>query len=230
MTFYARTKLLFSRNVNNIYQDSGWLAVLCQRFSLEIMFDAKDPVSFLDESVASHMRYLISTSEERTWRYTSYPAAQVMWDGRIGLGNALHILVNKIEAGLIDAGEFGELISRFLLLLSRDLTAIHAYRIRLTDPLKTSVSNYREFPQYPHSKGYFPYLRPVRVLDVLDTLFGPTWCEQDSTIRSDFERAWMSASSWLTVTDELGQRDVRYESDFASLTLLQNSYQVHPQH
>jgi len=67
------------------------------------------------------------------------------------------------------------------------------------------------------NKDYFGYLRPVAVLDVLDTLFGPGWTRgkdnnhQREEIKRDFANAFISASHWISMTNNIGDRPAHME-------------------
>ncbi|KIJ57497.1 hypothetical protein HYDPIDRAFT_35052 [Hydnomerulius pinastri MD-312] len=50
------------------------LAVLGQRFGLDIAFGYPDSVAHLESAVASHLRICIAMTPDRVWRFTSYPS------------------------------------------------------------------------------------------------------------------------------------------------------------
>ncbi|THU76758.1 hypothetical protein K435DRAFT_133037 [Dendrothele bispora CBS 962.96] len=216
MTAFALLKLACGRvDHRNLTPDVS-LAVLSQRFALRIAFDTKEAVSLIENSVSSHMRYLLSTSQDQTWQYTLYPvepvlssgAAEFMYMDQQHLSIALwHLIRKATSTGVIDAGELGELISRLLILISRDLATIVIEEIpvacKIPDNLRSACQSLR-FPSLS-DKEYFPYLKPVRLLDVLAVLLGPKWSsEHDEKIKNIFERAYISASQWITMTDNVG--------------------------
>ncbi|THV07003.1 hypothetical protein K435DRAFT_418125 [Dendrothele bispora CBS 962.96] len=217
MSKFALTKLINS-DVNRInsaqmISDEMALAVLGQRFAIDFLFGAWEAVPFVDTSVASHMRVLTSTTEDRSWRYTTYPsepvlsnaAAQFMYMEEQTVSRLSRTLVQNIVDGLVDAGEVGELMSRLLILISRDFAAILNYRIQIAGDSPKSRSPPLS-QRFPSSHGdFFPYLRPVPLLDVLDILLGLEWlseCKED--IVSAFKRAYISASHWNVLSKDIG--------------------------
>ncbi|THV07007.1 hypothetical protein K435DRAFT_418238 [Dendrothele bispora CBS 962.96] len=214
MSKFALTKLINS-DVNriNLISNEMALAVLGQRFAIDFLFGAWEAVPFVDTSVASHMRVLTSTTEDRSWQYTTYPsepvlsnaAAQFMYMEEQTVSWLSRTLVQTIFDGLVDAGEVGELISRLLILISRDFAAILNYRIQIAGDSPKSRSPPLS-QRFPSSHGdFFPYLRPVPLLDVLDILLGLEWlseCRED--IVSAFKRAYISASHWNVLSKDIG--------------------------
>jgi hypothetical protein len=198
------------------------LAALSQRFSLQVLMGSRGAVTYLEDSIASHMRYVLNTHEDRSWQLTCYPsepvlsdaAARVLYGGEETLSKAINALTTKIEERVIDAGEYGELISRLLVLISRDVAAIRTYGIPFACKLYKSHPKNLRFEKFPlrKDKNYFNYLRPVAVLDVLDTLFGPDWTKDKNDkdkrekIKQDFANAFISASHWVTMTNNVGSR------------------------
>ncbi|KAK7435425.1 hypothetical protein VKT23_019686 [Stygiomarasmius scandens] len=230
MSRFALAKLTY-QNVMGQTPSEGLLAVLSQRFALGVLFGSWESVPFISNSIASHMRILASTTDDCTWQCTTYPsepvlshaAAEFMHRDDLTLSSLLSLLANKILSGLIDAGEFGELIGRLLLLISRDYAAILAYNIpisgSLPDDLLPPIHRSVPFPYNPDSDTqFFPYLQPVPLLDVLNILFGPQWSsaaqnssetEEDKKakekwIKSTFGRAYISCSYWTLMTEDIG--------------------------
>ena len=50
------------------------IAVLGQRFALEICFGHPESVKYLERGVASHLRICLATTQDRMWLFTSYPS------------------------------------------------------------------------------------------------------------------------------------------------------------
>ncbi|KAG1858852.1 hypothetical protein F4604DRAFT_1930908 [Suillus subluteus] len=82
------------------------LAVLSQRFGLDICFGHPNAVSYLKKGVASHLRVCFSTTEDRSWAFTGYPSEP---------------LLSFVAAIRHPEGQCGELASRLLLLLVKDM-------------------------------------------------------------------------------------------------------------
>ncbi|THU90511.1 hypothetical protein K435DRAFT_257388 [Dendrothele bispora CBS 962.96] len=215
MTQFALTKLAGKVIRPRNHSTDVSLAVLSQRFALRIAFGTEEAVSLIEDSVSSHMRYLLSTSKDGTRQYAFYPvepvlssaAVEFMYMHNSFLSTALRHLVQEVVAGVIDAEEVGELISRLLILISRDLATIVIEKIRvgctIPDNLRSACQPLR-FPSLS-DKEYFSYLKPVRLLDVLAVLLGHKWSSgHDGYIKSTFERAYISASQWIAMTDDVG--------------------------
>ncbi|KAK7435501.1 hypothetical protein VKT23_019623 [Stygiomarasmius scandens] len=198
------------------------LAALSQRFSLQVAMGSRDAVTYLEDSIASHMRYVLHTHDDRSWQFTCYPsepvlsdaAADILYGTEDALSTAISALATKVGDRVIDAGEYGELISRLLVLISRDVTTIRAYDMSPARTLHNPHPEKLSFEKFPlrENKDYFDYLRPVAVLDVLDTLFGPGWTrgqdnkDQREEIKRDFANAFISASHWISMTNNVGDR------------------------
>jgi hypothetical protein len=238
MTLFASHKL----EGKNPSEHNRLLAALCQRFSLRFEIGTRDGVAYVNDSVASQMRFVIDTAEDRSWQFTCYPSEPVLSNAAAAilyqpqgeeknppLTAAIILLADKIGARVIDKGEYGELISRILLLVSRDVTAIRVYNISGgrkeyeqikggdQDEQPDERQSFRKFPSNP-AEQYFDYLRPVAVLDFLDTLLGPAWTKEENgldqrtRIKNLFKNAFISASHWKAFTGKnIGERrDVKY--------------------
>jgi len=102
------------------------LATLSQRFSLQIVMGSRDAVTYLEDSIVGHMRCVLHTHVDRSWQLTCYPsepvlsnaAADILYGKEDALSAAITALATKIGDRVIDAGEYGELISRLLVLIS----------------------------------------------------------------------------------------------------------------
>ncbi|KAI9462598.1 hypothetical protein HD554DRAFT_2330393 [Boletus coccyginus] len=105
------------------------IAVLGQRFGLNVTFGHPDSVEHLESGVASHLRICLATTMDRNWRFTSYPSEPLLScvaarslhavPGKLKI--ALGTLLNAVNSGMIDVGQRGELASRLLWLLAKDL-------------------------------------------------------------------------------------------------------------
>jgi hypothetical protein len=105
------------------------LAVLSQRFGLDVCFGHPESVQYLETSVASHLRVCSAVTEDRTWKFTSYPsepflscvAAGLLHHSESTLDDTLRALKDKVDSGLFEIGQNGELASRLLWLLAKDM-------------------------------------------------------------------------------------------------------------
>ncbi|KAK7461510.1 hypothetical protein VKT23_008684 [Stygiomarasmius scandens] len=253
MTRFAITKLTCqsfqSFQTGEAIPDVAMLAVLSQRFALGVLFGSYGTIPFISKSVASHMRYLHSTTDDCSWQYTEYlsepvlshAAATLMHKNKGSLSSHLRILIQEIRSGLIDAGEIGELLGRLLFLISRDYAAILAYDIKVSEPLPDDLlpPTHRSIPFPCLDTPFFPYLRPVPLLDVLNILFGPDWSstpwdkhEEDPDakerwIKFTFGRAYISCSHWVVMTKDVGPATTSAENWLKGHFLCGSAVQCH---
>ncbi|KAI9464839.1 hypothetical protein HD554DRAFT_2174896 [Boletus coccyginus] len=106
------------------------ISVLGQRFGLNVTFGHPDSVEHLESGVASHLRICLATTMDRNWRFTSYPSEPLLscvaarrsarraWKAEDCFGNSV---LKAVNSGMIDVGQRGELASRLLWLLAKDL-------------------------------------------------------------------------------------------------------------
>ena len=105
------------------------LAILGQRFSLEISSSHPEAVKHVEHSVANHMRICLATSEDQKWSFTKYPsepflsciATSILHRAPDILRMSLETLRRKVHDGLVSTGQAGELTSRLLWLLAKDI-------------------------------------------------------------------------------------------------------------
>ena len=165
------------------------LAVLGQRFAINITFGHPDSVEHLESGVASHLRICLATTLDRTSRFTSYPsepllscvAATNLHRTAQSLEKSLEEPLNLTNAGMIDMGQPGELASRLLWLLAKDLF----------NRTRQDVAN--AFP----SKWDQPLVdcQMIPVVDWLEFIFGSSiW---DDGVRKTFRNAYMNFSHWV---------------------------------
>jgi len=127
------------------------LAVLDQRFALDILPGRPYSLLALDNGIVNHMRYLHHVSGDRLWRKTSYPSEPFLSHVAAGLLGlrcndttpelreqggllytvklvpALRMLAALIREGIVEKYKDGDLISRVLLLSCRDLIIRNIY-------------------------------------------------------------------------------------------------------
>ena len=105
------------------------LAVLGQQFGLNITFGHLDSVEYLENGMASHLHFCLVITMDCNWRFTSYlselllscVAASELHRKPEKLELALRSLLKAINSGMINMGQCGELASRLLWLLAKDL-------------------------------------------------------------------------------------------------------------
>ena len=219
----ARQKLL--SNTIFLPDDVGhMLAVLGQRFGLQVCFGHVEPMKHLERGVASHLRICISTTEDRMWSHTSYPSepflscvAALALHGSQSvteymdslLKKCLRTLGGKLCSGMIDRGKAGELTSRLLWLLAKDFF------------VRTSFPNRCFFYSKSGRNAWDSELiecRPFKVLQYLDFVFGEKkWPEQ---VEESFANAYINFSHWVSMDSDIsgeGTHEIGYDS---SLTIV----------
>jgi len=176
------------------------LAILGQRFGLDVIFGHPETTAFLDEAVASHMRICLSVTADRLRLNTSYPSEPVLSNAAASL---LHERDDSVEAclkalnatlqrGMVDKGQRGEMLSRILLLLGRDAATPPA-------PAQTPP-------------GFLRYCQPIKLLDFLKVTFGDYFTS--AAIQSDFENAYINISHWVSMKENIVPSRKRMGGDF----------------
>jgi len=212
MTEYALDKLLCRQGGSSPGDAYAYLALLSQRFALKVNNGSHRAQSFVSKSIANHMRYLVYTTEDCLTQCSDYPsepvlshaAASYMYTSAGNLHMLLSVLKDQISSGLIQAGELGELMGRLLILIGRDFAAIRAYGIEVEAKPVFPERYHQYYKPFPSAPGleYFAYLKPVSLLLVLCILFGDEWIMPDHI--NAFERAYVSASHWIRITENVG--------------------------
>ncbi|KAG2141416.1 uncharacterized protein EDB93DRAFT_634537 [Suillus bovinus] len=176
------------------------LAVLSQRFGLDICLGHPDAVSYLEKAVGSYLRICFSTTEDKMWAFTGYPSepilscvAAIMLHGRPdNLDFVLSILGKKVDDGMVEIGQSGELASRLLLLIAKDLF------IR-KDPPKDVI---RDLYYYGSGDAELMDCRKVSLIDFLEYLFGQTfWSRTAKEAKAAFQHAYINFSHWVSMTE-----------------------------
>jgi hypothetical protein len=165
---------------------------------VNVTFGHPDAVEHLENGVASHLRICLATTLDRNWRFTSYPsepllscvAAMDLHEKPEKLGLALSTLLVAINSGMIDMGQRGELASRLLWLLAKDLFV----RTQAKNMVVKLPSTWAE---------HLADCQMIPVVDWLEFIFGPQiWDEEDtqgSLAHELFENAYLNFSHWVTM-------------------------------
>ena len=117
-----------------------------------------------DTAVASHMRILLGTSFDRTFRYSHTPSEPILALGSARilhspqndtshLATSLHTIRKMIGSVPIDKGNFGEMVGRLLTVLARDLSFDPPLQglqqpVSLVTFLKTLLDDLHSKPNY----------------------------------------------------------------------------------
>ena len=171
-------------------------AVLSQRLCIEPVLVGSEAVALADRSVSHHMRLITGISDDRRIFYTHSPSEPILVLGAVnilynmeddkGLGRVLETFCKDLcSAGLVEKGLTGELCARTLLILARDFAA-------------------------PMERDRGPnLLKPVHLLEVIDTLFGNTsqpWAGNTKN-RKEFNKAFgiahVNFTHWIVTEDPL---------------------------
>ncbi|KAG9313113.1 hypothetical protein JVU11DRAFT_6563 [Chiua virens] len=169
-------------------------AVLAQRFGLDITFGHRDAVRYAKDLVASHLRVCMKTTEDRVWSYTTYPSEPIL---SCAAANVLHSDDNLVYAftslalmakdGVVSVGDTGELVSRFLWLLAKDLFVREPERV-VVDTSKLLDCH------------------PVPVTEFLEFFLGPRVWNAVPGARKEFENAYINFSHWVSMGFDITPR------------------------
>ncbi|KAG2141361.1 hypothetical protein DEU56DRAFT_979858 [Suillus clintonianus] len=179
------------------------LAVLSQRFGLDICFGYPDAVSYVEKGVASHLRICFSTTQDRSWTFTGYPsepllscvAAIILHSGTSSvtrLGSTLWALNEKVNEGMVKIGQRGELVSRLVLLLAKDMYV----RGHLSE------GTIRVVHHFGSRDAELIDCQKVSVVDFLQYLFGEMfWLLAGEEAKTAFQHAYINFSHWVSMTE-----------------------------
>ncbi|KAG1784931.1 uncharacterized protein HD556DRAFT_1451244 [Suillus plorans] len=188
------------------------LAVLAQRFALDIRFGHRDTVSYIKTAVASHLRVCFSTTENGLWSDTGYPsepllscvAAMLLHQSPDNLPNALHVLENRIHSGMVEIGQSGGLTSRLLLLLAKDLFVRRNPPEITIQHLLYNGSEHAELLD----------CQKVSVVGFLEYLFGAAfWSDSEAgeEAKTAFQHAYINFSHWISMEEFISPADSDFE-------------------
>ena len=178
-------------------------AVLAQRFCLAIAFGHRDAVSFVEAAMASHLRVCIKTTEDRIWSYSTYPsepflscaAASLLLNDTSPMQDKLDLtlknLMDMVNDGVVDIGQTGELVSRFIWLLAKD------FFVRSSKPNVAKNVQVLGFDQELQD------CRLVSVVDYLEFVFGPKFWTDNGAAREKFQDAYINFSHWVSMNYDI---------------------------
>ncbi|KAF9232686.1 hypothetical protein BU15DRAFT_67236 [Melanogaster broomeanus] len=193
------------------------LAVLGQRFALDICFGHSEVVEHMESLVASHLRICITVTEDRRWSFTTYPsepylscvAANILHAKSEMRDETLKVLMKKVNDGMIDMGQSGELASRMLWLLAKDL-------------LVRTYHSPSQFLDERKGKGWDAELidcQEVSVRDFFVFLFGSDfWTRAGQSATTAFDNAYVNFSHWVSMDSNI-RRNVVDQLDIEEWTL-----------
>jgi len=199
----ASQKLCKTQKTFDAKDTNQALAVLSQRFGLTICFGHPDAVAHVEKAVASHLRVCFSTTENRVWSFTGYPsepllscvASQLLHQSSDNLRDALDVLKRKVHGGMFEVGQSGELTSRLLLLLAKDMYV----RKYLSKDKKAYIPD-------PHHDGIWEAelidCQKISVIHFLEYLFGDKfWSKVGDHGKKAFQHAYINFSHWVPMDE-----------------------------
>ena len=183
------------------------LAVVAQRFGLDVYFDHKESVFFIENAIVSHARICLGTTESRMWSFTAYPsepflscaAAQVLHQSTQDQNRILRTLMEKVKIGLVEVGRTGELANHLLWLLAKDFLVRKTLQVPfLPLPGSQSLSLESELAD----------CTMIPVVEYLQYVFGePFWSSVAPAGAEDlFANAFINFSHWVAMKSEIGKR------------------------
>ena len=178
------------------------LAILGQRFGLEICLGHPEAVEHVEYGVASHLRICLATTEDRTWSFTRYPsepflsciAASILHGSIDTLRTSLQSLQKKVYNGMISTGQAGELASRMLWLLAKDLF------------VRAEGKNlFLDASSKPTWSTILNDCRAIPLMSYLKHVFGKRDWPPEAL--KAFENAYINFSHWLEMDNNIGTKD-----------------------
>ena len=186
-------------------EEDDHLAVLAQRFCIDIFFNHKEASSYVETAVASHGRICLSTTEDRAWSFTTYPsepflscaAARIFHKSSVYQKKVLTTLMKKVRSGLIDIGKTGELANRLIWLIAKD------NYVRKTQVLTVPSLVSEEFAD----------CRRIPVIGFLEHVFGDSFWStigegRGEEVKAEFNDAYINFSHWVSMKSIMGNRDI----------------------
>ncbi|KIK15021.1 hypothetical protein PISMIDRAFT_337486 [Pisolithus microcarpus 441] len=177
------------------------LVVLSQRICLNITLGHPEAVEFVESGVASHLRVCIAITDDRNWSFTTYPsepflscAAASLLHAEGNLDSFLKALEVKILSGMVDVGRSGELASRLLWLLAKDLY------VRRT-PLQSLVLPAVDGQEW---NSELADCQMISVLNYFCFVFGDDfWDRAGKKARKAFKNAFVNFSHWVSMDENI---------------------------
>lgn len=205
----ARHKLCKSQEFDP-WRPMQSLAVLGARFCLDAHFGHHRTAAYQRKSVSGYLRVCTETTEDRIWQSTMYAseplvacaASELLHEKLDNIKNSLRRLTDEISNGLIDIGKRGELASRVILLLAKDLC------VRQPNLLPPN-------PEYTAWQVELLDCRPLPVVKYLEFLFGADNPKLDKMMKDLFRDWHIDFSHWISMDENIrvGFKDhLRYVS------------------
>ncbi|KAF8350898.1 hypothetical protein F5887DRAFT_322542 [Amanita rubescens] len=197
-------------------EDQNHLAVLAQRFGLDIYFDHKEATSLIENAIASRGRICLATTEDRTWSFTTYPsepflscvAANILHTSPDVRADILRTMMRKVKIGLIEVGKTGELANRLIFLLGKDLyirQSAQDFSETLFSPNYDSEDESDSRATAIESELFDCKMVPL--IGYLEYLFGTSfWGGTEAEAKKLFANGYIKFSHWVPMKDNIGKR------------------------
>jgi len=206
MLLLAQMKISPGFSELDAYDD---LAVLAQRFGLDVSLDHKDAITFIEEAIAKRSRICLKPSDRnRMWIFTSYPsepflscaAAQMLHESPEDRRRILKTLMANVESGLIrEAGKRGGLANRLLWLIAKDLFVRETLKVPFLP-----LPNWQE----PSPESELADCKRIPVVGYLEFVFGESfWSTVAPGVEPLFAKAYINFSHWITMKSLIWKRD-----------------------
>ncbi|KAI6115032.1 hypothetical protein EDD17DRAFT_1827054 [Pisolithus thermaeus] len=177
------------------------LVVLSQRVCLNITFGHHEAVEFVESAVASHLLVCIAITDDRNWSFTTYSSEPFLSCAAASLlheeGNLdifLKALEVKVLSRMIDVGKSGELASRLLWLLAKDLY------VRRT-PLWTLIIPAVDGQEW---NSELADCQMTSVLEYFCFVFGDDfWDRAGKKAKKAFKNAFVNFSHWISMDENI---------------------------
>ena len=197
--------MFYSQDVHQAF------AVLAQRLGLEIALGRRQAVKYNDELIASHLCICIKMTEDRAWSYTTYPsepivsvaAARLLHSNEEHLSHGLSTVPTLVSKGLLNTGDSGELASRSIWLLAKDICVRDGFTLPCI------------------SDAELPEWQLVPVVRFLEVVFGPEVTEQATGIKTTFKDAYIVFTHWIQIKFDIvrGERDEQIDASCVILVI-----------
>ncbi|KAG2038178.1 hypothetical protein BDR03DRAFT_1091405 [Suillus americanus] len=190
------------------------LAVLSQRFGLDICAGHPNAVPYLEKGVASHLRVCFSTTEHRSWAFTGYPSESILSCVAVillhgtsrSLEDALEVLKTKVDGGIVETGQCGELTSRLLLLFAKD-TYVRS---------NLSTGTISDIHYDGNEDVELIHCQKVSVVNFLEYLFGDKfWPKAGEKAKVAFQHAYINFSHRVSMENFISPKDSKLASSSA---------------
>ncbi|KAI6032504.1 hypothetical protein EDC04DRAFT_2230603 [Pisolithus marmoratus] len=175
------------------------LVTLSQRFCLNfnLVFGPPDTIEFFKSAVASHLCIYIRITGDGNWVFAAYPsepflscAAASVLHSEGNLDTFLKVLEDKIICGMVEVGRSGELASRLLWVLAKDLyihrTLLHSTVVPAADEQEWNSG--------------LADCQMISVLHYFRFVFGDNfWDRAGKKAKKAFKYAFVNFSHWLSM-------------------------------